>query len=639
MSERQVTVLDGSTFMVSDPAGDVDAHPDEPAGLFARDMRHLSRWRLRLGGRPLRGLTGTPADPGEAVFVLVAPTGARFRDPTTAVLRTRRVGADLRETLRLDNHGREPVRADLTVEFAADFADLFEVKDRLAKAGTLDARVEPGRVVLSYLRGDLRWETVIEAPGAELTGSALTYRLDVPPGGSWTAELTVSTGDGARPRPAPPARAPRLRTDWPALHRIYERSLADLAALRLTVDGIDGAVPAAGLPWFMALFGRDSLLTGYQALPFAPDLARTTLRALAAHQATGYDDFTDAEPGKILHELRHGELTRFGQRPHGPYYGAADSTPLFLVLLDEYARWTGDAQTVAELEPAARAALAWLDRHDGYVTYRARNPDTGLVNQCWKDSGDAIVHPDGTLAAGPIAVCEIQGYAYDARRRAARLARAHWGDPALADELDAAADALRDRFDRDFWLPGEGFHALALDGEGRPVPTLTSNVGHLLWSGIVPPGRAGRLAAHLTGERLFSGWGVRTLAAGQAAYNPVGYHVGTVWPHDTALAAAGLARYGYRAEAARIAVAVLEAAGHFDDRLPEVFTGHGRDETRVPAQYPTACSPQAWAAGTPLLLLRVLLGLEPGPDGPDRPVTDPYLAGPIGSLALELPQI
>ena len=317
----------------------------------------------------------------------------------------------------------------------------------------------------------------------------------------------------------------------------------------------DASLPAAGLPWFMALFGRDSLITSYQAIPFVPELARTTLLALGAHQATEWDDFRDAEPGKILHELRHGELAHFGERPHSPYFGSADATPLFLIVLDEYERWTGDVATVRRLEGAARAALEWMERYgdldgDGYIEYQTRNPMTGLENQCWKDSWNSIVLSGrDDWPRLPRACCEIQGYAYDARVRTARLAREVWDDPELADRLEAdAARAARRSFDRDFWLPDVGFYALALDGDKQPVPTLTSNIGHLLWSGIVADERVEAVVAHLVGERMFSGWGVRTLADGQPVYNPIEYHNGTVWPHDTALIAAGLARYGRRQE-------------------------------------------------------------------------------------------
>jgi glycogen debranching enzyme len=430
--------------------------------------------------------------------------------------------------------------------------------------------------------------------------------------------------------------APDLETDWDALEHIYERSLVDLAALRFYPDIIPGAsIPAAGLPWFMALFGRDSLLTSYQALPFAPELAATTLRVLAARQGKEVDRYREEEPGKILHELRFGELTVFGERPHSPYYGTYDATPLFVVVLDEYERWTGDAGLVRELEGAARAALRWLDEYgdrdgDGYVEYE-RNTDSGLENQCWKDSWNSILYADGSMSSTPRATCEIQGYVYDAKVRAGRLARQLWGDPILAERLEREAAVLKERFNRDFWIPERGFFALALDGEKRKVDALTSNIGHLLWSGIVDDDKVEPLVRHLMGPALFSGWGVRTMAEGEGGYNPIEYHNGTVWPHDNSLVAAGLARHGYREEAGRIAVALLEAAAYFRYRLPEVFAGYPRERTKFPVEYPTASSPQAWATGTPLLFLRVLLGLEPHGD---RLEVDPALPAAIGELAL-----
>ena len=309
-------------------------------------------------------------------------------------------------------------------------------------------------------------------------------------------------------------------------------------------------MPAAGLPWFQTLFGRDSLITSYQALHIVPELAANTLDVLASLQGTRRDDFRDEEPGKILHELRFGELTAFEERPHSPYYGSADATMLFLILLDEYERFTGDTDRVRRLEPNARAALAWIDEYgdrdgDGYVEYERRNTETGLENQCWKDSWNSILFADGTLAKLPRATCELQGYVYDARRRCARLAREIWRDDELALKLDAQADSLKQLFNHDFWLDDRGYYALALDGDKKPVDALTSNIGHLLWSGIVDDDRAGEVAARLFEERLFSGWGVRTLADGEGGYNPIGYHQGTVWPHDNSLIAAGLRRYGY----------------------------------------------------------------------------------------------
>lgn len=385
-------------------------------------------------------------------------------------------------------------------------------------------------------------------------------------------------------------------------------------------------LPAAGLPWFMALFGRDSLITSFQALPYRPGLAATTLRVLAARQALDRDDFHEREPGKILHELRFGELTARGERPHSPYFGTADATPLFLILLDEYHRWSGDDELVRALEPNARAALSWIedsgDRDgDGYVEYQCRNLQTGLVNQCWKDSWNSMQFADGSLAQGPIATSEIQGYVYDAQLRSARLAREVWGEEALAARLELRAGALRSSFHRDFWIPGRGCYALALDGDKRQVDGLASNIGHLLWSGLLDEPAAAAVAERLLGEELFSGWGVRTLAAGEAGYNPLGYHTGTVWPHDNSLIAAGLARYGHDRAAGTIAASILSAAPYFEHRLPEVFAGFPKSLTSVPVAFPTASRPQAWAAGTPLLMLTTLLSLSPdsGDAGADLP--------------------
>jgi glycogen debranching enzyme len=609
-------------------------------------MRHLSRWQVRFNGRELAALRGDTTNCDEATFFLVEPTGTVYRDPDMSLTIRRQVGDGMRDRLRLTNHGVEPLFAELSILFDADFADLFEVKDQLRKAGQLRADVHGDHVILCYERDQFRRETVVSAPGAFFTGESLTFRLRLEPMEQWDGEVQVQIAtDDHRPVPNwthhPKmaaglhewlAAAPRLESDSGDLHRVYHRSLVDLAALRFYPDAVPGAsLPAAGLPWFMALFGRDSLITSYQALPFAPELCRTTLRALAAQQATAVDDFRDAEPGKILHELRHGELVHFDERPHSPYYGSADSTPLFLVVLDEYERWTGDAATVRELEGAARAALGWMDAHDGFIRYQTRNPSTGLPIQCWKDSWDAIVHPNGRLADLPHATCEIQGYAYDARIRAARLAREFWNDEELAARLERQAKMLREQFVAAFWLPDPGFYALALDGAGDPVATLTSNIGHLLWSGIVPEEHVDSVVGHLLGPQLFSGWGVRTLASGQQPYNPMGYHRGAVWPHDNSLIVAGLTRYGRRAEAATLAQGMLEAAPYFDFRLPEAFVGVDRSTTEVPIAYPTACSPQAWAAGTPLLLLRCLLGLAPSGD---QLTVDPSVPAHFGRFSL-----
>ena len=417
---------------------------------------------------------------------------------------------------------------------------------------------------------------------------------------------------------------PRLTTQSRHLQRSYERSIADLASLRLKgIEGV-GELPAAGMPWFMTLFGRDTAITSLQTLLFGTELATGALRSLAALQARADDPEIDAEPGKILHELRRGKAA---EEWFPVYYGSLDATPLFLVLLSEAWRWGGDDEIVRELEPAARRAADWILEHgdrdgDALLEYEARTP-RGLANQSWKDSWDSQRFRDGRIAAPPIAPVEVQGYAYDALRRVAELARLVWDDPVLAVRLDAAATRLAARFDEAFWLEERETYALALDGEKKPVDSLCSNIGHLLWSGIVPSSRQPAVVAKLMGDELWSGWGIRSMGAREAAFNPLSYHNGTVWPHDTSLAAWGLARNGFADESRALIEALLEAAGFFEHSLPEVFAGFSRAETAFPVAYPTSAKPQAWAAGAPVLCLRLLLGLEPDP-GPRRLVA----AGP-----------
>ena len=657
MARDTISILDGSTFVVSDRKGDIDAAPDQPHGLFFRDTRFLSRWVLSVDDRPLELLSTDDISYSAAQFFLYPPTGTIYKNPELSIIRKRTVGDGFHEDVLILNHSAEPVEVQLRVEAVADFADLFEVKDALKKAGELYREVRGESLVLGYRRRDFVRETVITSSAAAAADDhGLSLRASVPAHGQWETCLDVvphadvaaraKNGHGSAASPTPNmkksldewmAGAPELESSWDKLGHIYWRSLVDLAALRFYPDILPGAsVPAAGLPWFMALFGRDSVITSYQALPFAPELAATTLQVLGVRQGTKVDAFRDEEPGKILHELRVGELTHFGERPHSPYYGTADATPLWLVLLDEYERWTGDVGLVKELERNARAALDWIDHYgdrdgDGYVEYERRNEQTGLENQCWKDSWNSIVFADGTNSVLPRATCEIQGYVYDAKRRCARLARDVWGDAELAERLDRDAAELKRRFNEDFWVPQRNCFAIALDGEKRRVDSITSNIGHLLWSRIVDDGKAAAVAGHLMSERMFSGWGIRTMAEGEAAYNPIEYHNGTVWPHDNAFIAAGLRRYGYCADAARIAYALLEAATYFDWRLPEVFAGYPRSLTQFPVEYPTASSPQAWATGTPLLLLRVILGMEPHGD---ELRSDPELPREIDRLVL-----
>jgi glycogen debranching enzyme len=655
--EDTLSVLDGSTFVVGDRRGDLRFGDGREHGFFSDDTRFISQWTLRVDDSPL-DLLGLDQDLHfSAQFFLTPHVGTDDAAPCS-VMRRRCVDRVWLEEITVVNHERATRTTHVELDIDSDFADLFEVKGGSVAPRSVHWRADGDSLVLEYAHDDFRRSvTIASSRPAQITRHGITYTFALEPGAQWTVALRI-TPRSAQPGTQFPARTvsgkladvrrakaselehwlaatPVLETHDAPLARTYRASLTDLAALRLQPDlGEPATLPAAGLPWFMALFGRDSLITSFQALPYLPGLAATTLRVLAARQAHARDDFHEQEPGKILHEQRFGELTASGRQPHSPYFGSADATPLFVILLDEYHRWSGDDDLVRELEPNARAALAWTEDGgdldgDGYVEYSRRNLVSGLVNQCWKDSGDAIQFADGALANGPIATCEIQGYVFDARRRGARLAREVWGDPAFADRLDALATTLQERFNVDFWMPERGAHALALDGDKRQVDSLTSNIGHLLWSGITTPKAAAASAEHLLDTPLYSGWGVRTLSAREAGYNPLGYHTGTVWPHDNSLIVAGLARYGQHEAATRVACSILSAAPHFEHRLPEVFAGYPAELTSVPVAYPTASRPQAWAAGAPLLLLTTLLGLEPGMRSASADV-----AGTIGSIAL-----
>jgi glycogen debranching enzyme len=660
MTTDLVKILEGNTFVVSDNNGDIDASSTDPTGLFSFDTRFLSKWVLTINGERLKALSTDDLQYFEARFFLVPGTGTVYVNATLSVIRQRAVGDGFHEELTILNHEDNSVPLEVRIWAASDFADLFEVKDALKKKGKYHTRVEGGRLVLAYRRRAFERETHISASApATLDEQGLTFSIEVPAHGEWTTDLSVVTAFAGwgetrqRPRYSRAekkgrpdvgrdldkwlAAAPKVQCDWDALITTYRRSLVDLAALRFTTRTMPNhALPAAGLPWFMTLFGRDSIITSLQSLPFTPELAATTLRALGERQGSRFDDFRDEDPGRILHELRYGEMTAFEERPHSPYYGSADATPLYVVLLDEYELWTGDTKLVRDLEFQARAALRWIDdfadlQGNGYISYKRRNEQTGLENQCWKDSWDSISYQDGSLPGYPRATCELQGYAYDAKIRAARLARLVWRDPAFADRLEKEAADLKRRFNRDFWVDDGEYFAIALDADGRQVDSLTSNNGHLLWSGIVDKSKARAVARHLMGPRLWSGWGVRTLAEGEGRYNPIGYHVGAVWPFDNSFIAWGLRRYGFKDEAAHVAAGILAAAQYFDGRLPEAFGGYPRDFTGYPVQYPTACSPQAWSTGAPLLLLRTMLGLEPTGE---RLLVDPALPKRIGHLEL-----
>jgi glycogen debranching enzyme len=640
----QLTILEGSTFCICDDVGDIDRRTH---GFYSEDTRFLSVLRLKVNGaRPLL-LSSGKVEYFSAAFFLRNPLTGGLEQDVVSILRERFVGDAMQDAVEVQNQSMERQSLELAYEIEADFADIISVKAHdFALGDPLRAEPLPDTVPIRF--DEEHNEFVLEDPASgaqtqvifsergEIDGSVVRWRIDLAPREKWSLRVDVVPsldGDHVIPRQAERRfgdemtrvreslaawrlRVPQIRADWEELGRAFFQSVSDLASLRMRRgDGI-GQLPAAGMPWFMTVFGRDTLITCYQTLLFGPELAGSALRVLAELQATEDDPSIDAEPGKIVHEVRDGKAAKTWFHT---YYGSVDATPLYLVLLSEVWRWTDDAALVRELKEPALRALAWIDDYgdrdgDGFVEYERRT-ERGLANQSWKDSGDSQRFADGTIATGPIAPCEVQGYVYDAKRRTAELAREVWRDRELADRLERDADALRAAFNERYWVErGGGHYALALDGEKRPVDSLCSNIGHLLWSGIVPRERVDRTVDALMGEQLWSGWGVRTMSTGDAAYNPLSYHNGTVWPHDNSLIAVGLARYGRWADAQRIVRRMLTAAAHFDYQLPEVFSGLARQETPFPIAYPTAARPQAWAAGTPVLLLQVLLGLRP-----DRP--------------------
>jgi glycogen debranching enzyme len=632
---QDLILFDGSTFFISELNG--DAQPETSEGYFHDDVRHLSVWCLRVDGEPLQGITARAVDYDTArVHAVASPEAPRY-----SVRRDRFVADGVHEDLVVTSHVAEEQELTLELRFGSDFADVMEAQQGGAgDRGRVEAKVEQDErsVTLSYELDGFRCGTTIRfSERCTVHEDRAVFELRLPPHGEWKTcvDVTASAGRGdAEPLlrcdsfgesgPELPIslpewfeRAPRLECDDAALRATYHQSLLDLASLRIRPDEeLQHAMPAGGIPWFMTVFGRDSIVAAYEALPFAPSLAEGTLRELARLQADEWDDWRDAEPGKIAHELRRGKLAELGEIPHTPYYGTHDATLLWLILLDEYERWTGDRDLVRELEPNARLALDWLGRYadldgDGFLDYQSRS-DGGLTNLCWKDSDDGILFADGSVAKPPIATCENQGYAYDARLRAARLARELWDDEPLAAGLEADALALKDRFNDTFWNEERRTFLLALAGTVKArVDSVTSNPGQCLWSGIVDEDKAGPVVERLLRDDLFSGWGVRSLSSEDAGYSPLRYHDGTVWPHDTALIAEGMRRYGFRDEATRLACAVLDAAEAFSHQLPELFAGFARDDANAPVRYPGALTPQSWAAGAPLLALRTLLGLEP----------------------------
>lgn len=619
--KRDSTVVYGRTFLVTDRSGRPTSDHD---GFYHDDVRHLDRYDLDLSLRELEPVEVTTPRPGQRVLHMATPIEIGSR--SLAVTREQAVTDGLCERLTIENLGDEAISEAFSLSLGTCFDDLFEVRGHHSPySREIAAEAEPN-LVFRYDPSDIEFSrtTTVIAPGfdgtveaaGERAAGTLSRKLSLAPGEKETFAIAVLPHGGStdpmnrftevceqltRREERWRAQTTRSPTGEPAIDAVLERSREDL--LSLTIDTEHGPIFAAGTPWFATAFGRDSLIAAYQSLPLSTEPAEGTLRYLAAHQAQGTDSFREATPGKIMHEIRHGELAARGDVPHSPYYGTIDATALFCVLLHETWRRTGDDALLSDLESNLGRAVDWLDAYgdldgDGFLEYPLDGD--ALTHRAWKDSNDGIVHPDGSHPEGPLAVAEVQGYAYDAKRRAADCYRALSEDE-RARELEREARSLASHFDERFWLADEGFYAVALDGKGDPVRTITTNPGHCLWSGLIPEERADHVIDRLVADDMFSGWGIRSLSSDHAAYNPQSYHRGSVWPHDNSLIVLGMLRYGRPEAAARVASGLFHAARERGtDRLPELFSGFSTERSAVPIEYGVACEPQAWAAATPI---------------------------------------
>jgi glycogen debranching enzyme len=653
-----ITLVEGASFSISSSSGDIE--PSGAQGVFFQDTRFVSTWRVRLDGEELQNLAVIARHPFAATFVSRSQPRPGQPDSTILVERSRYVGNGMREDIVIHNLGREPATCAIAFELDADFAHLFEVKEnRVRKHGRRSVEVTKTTMSFAYEYGEMTRRLDVEfPPDAQVAPHLATLDVTIPTDGEWRISLEFSltldgdpvalrySGDDPVGRSVPVARlraweetTPRIRTEHHDFDATFLQSQQDLAALQISdPEHPERTVIAAGAPWFMTLFGRDSLITSLMTLGVDPSLATSTLLTLARLQGDRVDDDSEEQPGKILHEMRRG-LTTVADTPAGSiYYGSIDATPLFVVLLGELHRWGAPDDIVTQLLPHADRALAWIDEFgdrdgDGFVEYQ-RATDRGLANQGWKDSFDGVSFADGMLAEPSIALCEVQGYVYAAYIARAEIAR-HRGDEKTAADYENRATRLKIAFNEQFWLEARGYFALGLDGQKRPIDSLTSNIGHCLWSGIIDEDKAPRTVEQLCGPEMFTGWGIRTLAASMARYNPVSYHNGSVWPHDSAICAAGLARYGFLKQAEAVTVGLFEAADAFGGRLPELFCGFDRAAFPIPIPYPASCSPQAWASASPFWLLRTtLLRLEPSiPDG--LVACSPCIPKAFGSLSVD----
>jgi glycogen debranching enzyme len=661
-----LTINQGNTFMVTDLRGEI--HPQAEQGIFAHDTRFVSAYRLTINQAEWQLLSSSNLAYYAAGFEFVNPAietaDGHLPERTIGLSLVRSVAQAVEESWTVANYGMAPARFYLELMIRSDFADIFEVRNHACvRRGHSLTEWDKRRRTLdtTYRQDDFRrlCRLAIDASDSrpQYANGRLYFEIALAPGERWQAHTTIhllggdELGEPTQPAADKRREADERQTRWERtatrltsanedVYRAYRQAVEDIGALRLEDDDDSDQtwIPAAGIPWYATIFGRDSLIVALQSMMVHPGFGVGTLFKLAQLQATEVDDWRDAQPGKIPHELRSGELAHFNKIPHTPYYGTADATPLYLIALHETWMWTGDGALLERHREAAERCLAWIDTYgdldgDGFQEYLGRSP-RGLANQGWKDSGDAVVYPDGTQAEAPIALCELQGYVYDAKRCMVEVYEA-LGEPERATALRQQAEELRQRFEAAFWDEEQGTYCFGLDARKRPISSVVSNAGHCLWSGIAAEERAARVVRRLTNEDMWSGWGIRTLSAKHPAYNPHSYHRGSVWPHDNGIVAAGFKRYGFADEAGRLARDIWEAASVFDSyRLPELYAGLPRAERSFPAQYLGANIPQAWAAGTIFHLLRTLLGLRA--DAPNRRLyLDPTLPHWLPDLTIE----
>jgi len=648
-----ITINRGSTFMVTDLQGEIDQ--TKAQGLFAEDTRFISTYQLYINDKPWMLVTSSAVTYYAALLNLtnprvLTPDGKGWIEEQTIFMSLHRtINSGLNETFHIINYSQTAVNFMLELAMRSDFADLFEVKaERLTRRGHIETKwdAEHCQLATSYAQRDFTRRVVYHVRAATSSpgyaNGRLVFEIELPPRGEWRADceallyhqargaagrLTWHRPDRRRVSEKADDDLERYQKDWldsctavatpnTTVSAAYNQAIEDMGSLRLPEHdlGPDVWVPAAGVPWFVALFGRDSLIASYQTMMVHAPFARGALRELARYQAKTRDDWRDAQPGKILHELRRGELAHFHQVPFTPYYGTADSTILYLIVLHEYYKWTGDEALVRELLPVAEGCLSWIDDYgdldgDGLQEWKSLS-DLGYENMCWKDSGDSIVYHDGTQSHQPKGTCELQGYVFDAKLRMAELYDVV-GESAKMSKLLDEAEQLQRTFEERYWMEAEGTYALGLDADKHQIDGVASNAGHCLWSGIASPEHAKRVIARLMQPDMWCGWGVRTLSLQNPAYNPFSYQRGSVWPHDNGIIAAGMKLYGSYEETNKIAEATFAAAACFQSyRLPEVYAGVERRPATFPSQYMGANIPQAWAAGAVPHLLRAMLGLR-----------------------------